>query len=385
MRAIRLLAAISGSDFSALQAALELKEAAGRETAGEIFITAFCADKEETAVPALRRALALGCRRAVLAPGSSAAAERSRALARAFCLEKADLLLSAGGPPDFDAAAAGAAEILSLPFLDRVGPISLSGGRDLLVRPISLSSSFSRKLPLPCAVSVLPERPPRFFVTAGGLIRSFQRELTRLDEPAAEKRAGNALPRPARFSPQRFASPEAAAAAILDLLSKNRLLPERPNGAPQADLISDFGPFAGGLLPGARILVSGGRGVCRPDCWELLWQTAAALDGELAGSRAAVEAGCLPAFCQVGQSGRTVSPLCYLACGISGAVQHLSGMRASRLIISINPNPSVPIFSVSHLGIIGRAEEILPALIKALPSQPPCDAARALNPLQQLF
>ena len=88
MRAIRLLAAISGSDFSALQAALELKEAAGRETAGEIFITAFCADKEETAVPALRRALALGCRRAVLAPGSSAAADRSRALARAFAWKK---------------------------------------------------------------------------------------------------------------------------------------------------------------------------------------------------------------------------------------------------------------------------------------------------------
>ncbi|WP_125143807.1 electron transfer flavoprotein subunit alpha/FixB family protein [Clostridium transplantifaecale] len=116
----------------------------------------------------------------------------------------------------------------------------------------------------------------------------------------------------------------------------------------------------------ARVLVAGGRGIGSPEGFKTLRTLASLLDGQIACSRACVESGWIDASPQVGQTGKTVRPDLYLACGISGAFQHVTGMEASRLIISINKNPAAPIFDISDLGIVGSVEVLLPKLINAL-------------------
>lgn len=116
----------------------------------------------------------------------------------------------------------------------------------------------------------------------------------------------------------------------------------------------------------ARILVAGGRGIGGPEGFKPLRTIAGLLNGEIACSRACVEAGWIDTAPQVGQTGKTVRPDLYLACGISGAFQHVTGMEGSKLIISINKNSSAPIFDISDLGIVGNVEVILPKLIEAL-------------------
>ncbi len=116
----------------------------------------------------------------------------------------------------------------------------------------------------------------------------------------------------------------------------------------------------------ARVLVAGGRGIGGPEGFKTLRALASLLDGQIACSRACVESGWIDASPQVGQTGKTVRPDLYLACGISGAFQHVTGMEASRLIISINKNPAAPIFDISDLGIVGSVEVLLPKLIAAL-------------------
>lgn len=118
----------------------------------------------------------------------------------------------------------------------------------------------------------------------------------------------------------------------------------------------------------ARVLVAGGRGIGGPEGFEPLRTIAGLLNGEIACSRACVEAGWIDTSPQVGQTGKTVRPDLYLACGISGAFQHVTGMEGSKLIISINKNPSAPIFDISDLGIVGNVEVILPKLIESLNS-----------------
>lgn len=116
----------------------------------------------------------------------------------------------------------------------------------------------------------------------------------------------------------------------------------------------------------ARVLVAGGRGIGGPEGFETLRILASLLNGQIACSRACVEAGWIDTSPQVGQTGKTVRPDLYLACGISGAFQHVTGMEESRLIISINKNPAAPIFDISDLGIVGNTEVLLPRLIEAL-------------------
>lgn len=116
----------------------------------------------------------------------------------------------------------------------------------------------------------------------------------------------------------------------------------------------------------SKILVSGGRGVGGPGGFEQLRLLAELLGGEVACSRACIEAGWADASMQVGQTGKTVRPELYIACGISGAIQHVTGMKDSELIIAINKNPAAPIFDVADLGIVGNLENILPVLIKSL-------------------
>lgn len=116
----------------------------------------------------------------------------------------------------------------------------------------------------------------------------------------------------------------------------------------------------------AKILVSGGRGIGGPEGFNILRDCANELGGEIASSRACVDAGWIETSRQVGQTGKTVRPELYLACGISGAIQHVAGMENSELVISINKNDTAPIFGVSDLGIVGDVKVILPKLTEAL-------------------
>jgi electron transfer flavoprotein alpha subunit len=129
-------------------------------------------------------------------------------------------------------------------------------------------------------------------------------------------------------------------------------------------------------IAGAEVLVSGGRGMQGPENYKLLQGLADTLGGTISSSRASVDAGWMPYERQVGQTGKTVRPKIYIACGISGAIQHLVGMQDADLIIAINRDRDAPIFEVAHFGIVGDLFQVVPILterFREMANKRPCE------------
>jgi electron transfer flavoprotein alpha subunit len=165
-------------------------------------------------------------------------------------------------------------------------------------------------------------------------------------------------PRLALFRPGTFEAVETGGEAEVETLSPDfEVFSLRATMLEQAHEESE-----GPSIEDADVIVAGGRGLGGPENFALVEGLAKALGGAVAATRAVVDAGWYPYASQVGQTGKTVSPKLYIACGISGAIQHKVGMQGSSVVVAINKDPNAPIFEFCDLGVVGDLHEIVPKL-----------------------